>query len=119
MEKFEVSKGEEKTSAPRSTPDQIGAARHLEDVEFKKSREARVQRDQDRTKELQAEIKPVFPKIELDYSKDEGVTNKGRRGAVLAAEHAWSKEKPKAMPVAQAFPQIPPPKRSFLDRFFS
>lgn len=117
MEKFESRVGREKLQTNTgATPNQMGAARYLEEMELKKNRELRVQSDQKRIKEIRAEINSQSPKIELDYSKDGGMINKERRGAILAAEHAWSNEKPKSKPGTR--PMIPPPpsKRSWFDR---
>ena len=119
MEKNNEGSREEmkKIQTPGSLADQIEASKYLE-IEAQK-RGARMQEDQDRVRRLQTEIKSEFPKIELDLSKDKGPTGKGRRGEVLAAEHAWSTEKTKVRTPTR--PTIPPPtpKKSFFGRLFS
>ena len=106
-----------KVEAPSFLADQIEASKYLE-IEAQK-RGARMQEDQDRVRRLQTEIKSQFPKIELDLSKDSGPTGKGRRGEVLAAEHAWSTEKTKAGTPARPIAPPPAPKKGFFGRLFS
>lgn len=116
MEKFEAPKSGEKFPPAGGSPDQIAAARHLEDLELKRNKEARVQGDVARIAELKKEIQPQ--KIELDYSKMEGaVINQNRRGSVLAAESAHAKERPEAIPpIARPLTKEAPSRRKWWER---
>ena len=109
--------GVKKVETPSLLADQIEASKYLE-IEAQK-RGARVQEDQERIKRLQTEIKSQFPKIELDLSNDTGPTGKGRRGEVLAAEHAWSTEKTKVRAPLRPITPPPAPKKGFFGRLFS
>ncbi len=92
---------------------QLEAAKMLE-IEAQRRGE-RVQSDRVRLAEMKAEFNK---KIELDIRPGETIKS-GRRGLLLAAENAWSKETQPVRPISKPMVPPPPPKKGFFGRLFS